>query len=324
MEMLFAPCRDIHERKELYFIEAYQQILTTYKWGNTSEFITSELIEKFSRNYGAVGIGRTEETGTLAAFTPSFSGKIMTDGIGEDVEGVTLNGEHVKGKRNVDVAIIFNNSMYFPDTPFLAWYADLFDETDKSIRANLLMSRIMPIGLAADDKTEKSLNKAYDKLMAGDLFAIARVNKIIDEDVFKTEQITNPDNVNKLQYLSLFWDTLQKRLYQKYGIPMTNANNKAAQVNEDEMLGSEFYSQIYLNDTYEMRLRGCEDVNRIFGLDWTVEPSAPFHAAKKSVMEEEENEDVTDEDEEVTETEETEQDNSESESEEEKEDKKDE
>lgn len=284
------------DRDCLYLIEEYQQILTTIKWD--AGRIPSELIEKFRRSLGCVAIGRSK-SGELVPFSPAFGGDIDIDGIGLDVSGNTLNGEYITGRRGEDIAIIWNNSLYYPDLPFLKWYAKMFGEVDKSIRANLLMSRLFPIALVGDEQSKKSVEKAYEKLLKGDdLYAIAKVNKLLDDEGFNITDITQVGNVDKIQYLSKLYDDLMRRLYVRYGVPMSNSNGKMAQTNEKELAGYEFYSQIYLNDNLEMAQRGCEEVNKIFGTEWSVELSKPFNKAKESVLEESEEEAT----EEVTET----------------------
>lgn len=268
-------------REDLYLIEEYNQILTTFEIDTKDDNIKSELLERFLRSQGVLAIGEDpKDDYKLVPFLPAFGGDIASDGIGIEVSGVTLNGHEITGKRGDDIAIIWNNSLYFPDTPFLKWYANMFSEADKSIRSNLLMSRLMPIGLAGDEQTKKSIEEAYKKVLDGDLYAIAKINQLIEEDGFKTADITNVDNITKIQYLSKFVDDLTRRLYVKYGIPISS-NAKMAQTNEGELQGYEFYSQIYLNDTFEQRKRGFDEVNRIFGRDWTVKMSKPFDTANE-------------------------------------------
>ena len=279
-----------NNREWLYYMEEFQQILTTFETKIAE--IPSELTEKILRKNGVCAIGTNPKTGKPVPFVPAFSGDIDIDGIGTEVTGVTLNGIDIKGKRGEDIAIIWNNSMYMPDSPFLAWYADMFAETDTSIRSNLLMSRLMPIGIAGDEESKKSLEKAYEKVLNGDLYAIALVNKLLTENGFETAEITNTDNITKIQYLSKFYDDLTRRLYVKYGIPISS-NAKMAQTNEDELQGYEFYSQIYLNDCFEMRKKGIEEVNRIFGEGTaTVALSKPFDRSRDVALKEEATTDV--------------------------------
>lgn len=273
------------DRETLYFIEEYNQILTTFL--TKVDEVPSELTEKFLRSSGVVAFGHDpEDGGKIVPFLPAFGGDLSFDGIGTHIEGVTLNGHRIEGERGKDIAVIFNNGLYMPDAPFLKWYANMFSEADKSIRSNLLMSRLMPLGLATDEQTKKTIESAYKKVLDGELYAIAKVNNIIDDEAFKTSDITNVDNIAKIQYLSKFVDDLTRRLYVKYGIPISS-NAKMAQTNEGELQGYEFYSQIYLNDCFEMRKRGIEDVNRIFGEGTgSVVLSKPFYTANTVALKE--------------------------------------
>lgn len=293
-----------NSREGLYLMEEFQQILTTFAWGADKN--PPELIEKYLRSKGCCAFGRSNPSGLnkgeVVPFSPAFGGPIGIDGLGTEISGVTLNGEYITGTRGKDIAVVFNCSTYMPDMPFLRWYAEMFSETDKSIRSNLLMSRLMPLGLAADEQSKKAIEAAYKKVLDGDLYAIAKINKIIDEEGFKTADITNIDNITKIQYLSKFYDDLTRRLYVKYGIPISS-NAKMAQTNSEELVGYEFYSQIYLNDCLEMRKRGVDEINSIFGTEWTVELSKPFSRSNEVALGEEEKEEEisTETPEEVTE-----------------------
>ena len=284
-------CEHLGGRDGLYLIESFNQILTTLTW--KADKIPTELIEKFRRVFGGVAIGRNK-AGDLVPFCPAFGGDIGIDGIGMDVSGVTLNGENITGRRGEDIAIIWNNSLYYPDLPFLKWYAEMFDQVDKSMRVNLIMARLFPIGVANTEQMMKSMEDAYEKVISGEeLFAIVKgVDLKDDGEVFKTTEITQVGNIDKIQYLSKFHDDLTRRLYVRYGIPMTNSNGKMAQTNESELAGYEFYSQIYLNDNLEFAKRGCEEVNRIFGTNWTVELSKPFQRANEDALKENEEKEV--------------------------------
>lgn len=238
------------------------------------ETIEAKFLEDFLNIAGSVAIGRVK--GELyAAPYAGRSGRTNQYGEGENVETNTPNGIEIAGKVGETVAVIYNNTARTPESDL--WFdASTFTEIDKSSNANIIFARIAPIFAAADDTTKKAIKDIIENVIAGNMEIVTSENIFAELQLgetlsgLKAIDITEPERIQYIQYLSQFYDVLMRRHFSRRGLPMRTPT-KAAQQSTDEIHGLDSVSWFYPLNKLNSRRAGLEMVNRIFGTSITVE-----------------------------------------------------
>lgn len=180
---------------------------------------------------------------------------------------------------NPDIVVCWNAPTRTPD--FQLWKtAGVLTEVDLSLLCNLIYSRLYPIGVAQDDKTKKTLEQLYANMKVGKFASITSKN-IFDSisgkdgtgvDVLNLTDVTVSD---KIQYLAKYRDDLMRWLWSMYG-QNVQATSKLAQESVAESTSGEGVSMILPHTMYHERLRECEELNKKFGWNVTVNFTEPW------------------------------------------------
>lgn len=126
-------------------------------------------------------------------------------------------------------------------------YASQFSEIDTSLFNNLMFSRIAPIAVVGNEKTQKTYENALDKMLTGELnnSILSSISLTTDRPAnLSTIDISNADYAGKIQYLSMYHEQLISRLARMYGINY-NFISKQANITNDELHNSDDYSCIF-------------------------------------------------------------------------------
>ena len=211
--------------------------------------------------------------GTLYADVATLGGDIDIYGYGTQGEIITRNGkETIRGKVGTDIIVGWNNSERVP-TFDLYRYAGLFKELEQSWRNNVIYSRMHPVPVAKNSKMKQAIdkiikdNKDADKTetVINDIPFIDQVNeKGVSIDVLT---LTDPDGVDRLQYLSKAYDDLLRRWWNLYGMDM-QSTGKMAQQTTVELEGYKAYSMIQPCDMLKCRQDWARQINERFGTEF--------------------------------------------------------
>ena len=256
-----------------HFNILYNALLEMFEWHDLPPTIPKRFLESFLHSTGKVFIAKIN--GEIYACNGTLSGEVDAYGMGTECIAVTPVGETC-GKRGVDIAYGINNDTSTPDT-LTYWISHLLGETDKSLQANVLYSRYMPIPKVNDMKDKQAFDEVLDKLEEGQLRAFASRNLFSEElgenaDVF---EITDVNRSDKIQHLSRLYDDLYKRFYNVYGQPL-QTQNKSSQALSDEVHGMDSVSFIIPMQMYKCRLALADEINRIFDTNISVTFSEPW------------------------------------------------
>lgn len=226
-------------------------------------------VERCLARYGEVGIGKLADD-TLYADVATLGGDIDRYGFGDDAEIVTRNGrERIKGKVGTDVVVGWNNSERVPNFDIFR-YSELFCEIEKSWKNNVIYSRMHPVPVARNAKMKGTIDKVIRDIKDADTSEtivndIPFVNEIEGIGVkIDTLTLTDPDAVDKLQYLSKAYDDLLRRWWNMYGMDM-QSTGKMAQQTTMELQGYSAYSMILPCDMLQCRQDWARRVNERFG-----------------------------------------------------------
>ena len=190
-----------------------------------------------------------------------------------------------------DCVIGYNNTVRTPEL-FISNYAELFNEIDISIKSNIITSRCASVPMAKDDKTKTALDNILTEIKEGNPKPIASTNlleELVDgenAEPVKMLHLTQPEQIERVQYLSKLYDDLQRRFWNTYGHSM-NSTGKMAQVSEMELEGYETYSMITPFTMLESRKELIELCNKVLGTDFEVDFSDAWQHLKDDTPNEE-------------------------------------
>lgn len=259
-----------------YFNMFLNILLDMFEWEGLPETIPARFLEMILHSKGEVFIGREKEDDPLVAAIGSLSGEIDDYSMGTDCVAVTPC-QSLQGKRNIDIAYGINNKTATPDT-LLYWLSHMLAVNDRSMELVSIYARLLPIPKVNDEKDKQMFDELIDKLIEGDPKAFASRNALADalgENGGETFNMTDPRQVDKLQYLSRFADDIIKRFYNFYGQPL-QTQNKAAQSISDELHGMDSVSFILPLQMLQCRQALADNINKIFGLEVSVRFSQPW------------------------------------------------
>ncbi len=257
-------------RYTTYFTQLWNVLLEMFEYKGLPDTIPKRFLESILHADGEVFVSRNSETGDLIASGGTLSGEVDAYGLGTDCIAVYPTGEE-RGKRNIDIAYGINNDTATPDM-LAYWIAHLMGETDKSINLNVIYSRFLKIPKVSDEKDKATFSELIKKLKEGDIEAFVSSNALDLELGAGTEtfDLTDVNKIDKIPYLTQFFEDLQKRFYNVYGQPMQN-QNKRAQTISDEIHGQDSVSFIIPCQMLRCRQALVDNINRIFGTEIEVD-----------------------------------------------------
>ena len=191
-------------------------------------------------------------------------------------------------KQHEEIAVGYNNLLHTPEYDIVR-FAKILAETDTSMYCNVMNSRISPILLADNNNQKVALDTAIQNVYSGKLSSIA-FNDIIDKiNANSTKEnshilhLTEPKNIEKLQYLSKFHDDLIRRLCNLHGVTM-NTTGKMAQLTQAELNEYSQFSGIYIQQQYDLLCEYIDEANRIENWNMSVEYGDSFRRFIKKDM----------------------------------------
>lgn len=254
--------------------------MSKFEYTNLPDGLYNELIERpFLRSgYGAMHPIKDSEDGSEKMFNgiPIISGVTMNYNIPRYAQLTTPCGETPTLLVGKDIALGYNNYNHTPEFDIMK-YARLFSEIDISLDIAIKNTRMTKVFVVGDSKKADAINTIMDDIYNGKPKAVA-LNTTFEDmldvggDGKRTPdiQLTDPRDVETLQYLSKLHDDLVRRLATLHGHKM-NTTGKMAQMTRDELNESETFSHIYVCQQMELRKRYIEDCNRILGTNIEVD-----------------------------------------------------
>ena len=254
-------------RYATYFNILWNTLLDMFVYEGLPETIPKRFLESILHANGEVFV--SEINGDLIASGGTLSGDVDAYGLGTECIAVCPTGE-AHGKRGIDIAYGINNDTATPDM-LTYWISHLLGETDKSIKCNVIFSRFTKIPKVASEKDKAMFEEIFKKLFDGEPQAFASSNALDLELGAGTEtfELTDVNKIDRLPYLTQFFEDCLKRFYCFYGQPMQNQNKRAQSIS-DEIHGMDSVSFILPVQMLNCRRALCEEINRIFGTEISV------------------------------------------------------
>lgn len=246
----------------------FNTMLEMFDYEGLPDTIPKRFLETILHTTGEVFISEINDK--LIASHGSLAGEVDEYGLGTKALAICPRGE-ASGQRGVDIAYGINNDTASPDS-LVYWIAHLLAETDKSIKTNVIYSRLLKIPKVSNEKDKAMFEEIIKKVMDGEAQAFASTNALDLELGAGTEtfELTDANKIDKLPYLTQFFEDCLKRFYNFYGQPMQNQNKRAQSIS-DEIHGQDSVSFIIPLQMLKCRQAMCEEINRIFGTEISVD-----------------------------------------------------
>ena len=268
-------------RYTTYFSILWNTLLDMFEYENLPDTIPKRFLESILHSTGEVFVSRINDK--LIASGGTLSGEIDEYGLGKECIAVCPGGE-AHGERGVDIAYGINNDTASPDA-LTYWIAHLLGETDKSIKSNVIFSRMLKVPKVSNEKDKAMCEELLKKVMDGEPQAFASSSALDLEFGSGTEsfELTDVNKIDRLPYLTQFFEDCLKRFYNFYGQPMQNQNKRAQSIS-DEIHGQDSVSFILPMQMLNCRIALCDEINRIFGTDIHVKFSPLWEIEYKALV----------------------------------------
>lgn len=212
----------------------------------------------------------TEHKGDLIALYSTPSGLLDFNGEPINVKCSSMYAplilDRVNGK---DCIVGHNNSLRTHDCN-IERFAHMFSQIDLSMVYNLFYSRLNKVFATDDEETSKTLQDILNSTEYGKLKTVTSTNIMSEltrgSKPIQEINLTDVKDVDKLQYLSNFYQDLLKRFCWIYGLPMNNSP-KMAQQSVEEIANASNGSNVLLFDIMENANKFCDKVNKLYGLN---------------------------------------------------------
>lgn len=256
-------------RENLYFTTLLLADEMMFTYENLPESISPKFLEDYLNISGSAGITKDGD-GYLVCPYPSRAGAPDIDQYGDGMQlvGATMNGKTLSGTIGKDAVIIYNNSARGRQWDILT-DATAFSDIDKSAAINVIFARFAPFFTAPNDTVKTAMKQAIENVIDGNPDMVVSENLYAalgsgQSEGVKLLEITRPEKIQYIQYLSKYYDDILKRHFSRRGLSV-RTGSKAAQQSVDEINGLDAVSWFMPLNKLKARQDGFDVFNRIYG-----------------------------------------------------------
>ena len=265
--------REKASRELPYFEKALERDATLFKWKSDNLKLPFQP-EMLLTLFGALGYDKKNGRWVTGSFNN------IRDEYGDFTEfvAITLSTEKKESyilRNHEEVIVCGNTPLYRDYNDEREFYAYFKSETDKSIFCQLINSRLNKAILAESDPKKKQIEKAFEAVKNG--APLVLVTSLLEN--LETLDLTDPDDIEKMQYLSGFYSTIEKRESNDLGIDLENIE-KRAQVTTEEIKQYNDYTTLEFLQMYEMRLNFVEEMKEA-GFNIEIVPNPVYYDEPK-------------------------------------------
>ena len=247
----------------LYWREQlFERVMRLFVWENTGDVKPKE-IEQRLLLAGHCGITKIKNENTLTAMFGSFHGvtKYLDEWKFYNVRCPIYSGNRTIGK---DVVVINNNSIRNPLYPLIHHYSILLAHTDVTLVDCLVNARDAGgVPVVSTEKQKQSVAEYQGKIFNGQYGAVTDIGNLGIQYVGSDRKTSQG-----LQDLIITREKILKSFYSDIGVRSAfekRSNSVEAEVEADTSL-----LLLNLSDMIDSRKKGAEEVNKLFGTNWTV------------------------------------------------------
>lgn len=242
--------------------QLFERVMRLFVWENTGDVKPKE-IEQRLLLAGHCGITKIKKENELTAMFGSFHGvtKYLDEWRFYNVRCPIYAGTRTIGK---DVIVINNNSLRNPLYPLVHHYAILLAHTDVTLVDCLVNARDAGgVPVVSTEKQKQSVAEYQGKIFNGQYGAVTDIGNLGIQYIGSDRK-----TAQGLQDVIITREKILKSFYSDIGVRSAfekRSNSVEAEVEADTSL-----LLLNLSDMIDAREKGAEEVNKLFGTNWTV------------------------------------------------------
>lgn len=248
------------------------EVIPRYVWNGLPSAIDSNILEKMLMTCGSlIPIEKNNEI---------YIQPTMLYGVGVYVEEPPYNvyTNPVLGSGNFEVdwknepCVLYDNSARFNKNSIIERTAMKLARTESAIDIILTNNNGTEIMLAKNNNISESIKKIFEERKKGNLYVPVNedIIDVITESVKIIESSKNP-NIPDVNQLLILYNNQLRQFYRDFGILITKDKSQA--VLSDETENDSIYTNNILNDSLDMRKKWCDEMNKKYNLNISVEIS---------------------------------------------------
>ena len=202
-----------------------------------------------------------------------FTGVLDDEGDFETYVAIPLSSSNpgAEDRKNHDQIIVCrNNPLCLPNTAQNEWFAKLKAESDTSLMCMILLTRLSKMIEAFSDAQKNQVEAAFKNIKEG--LPVVITSSLIED--LKISELTDPDFIDKIQYISGLMQEIDKREANLKGIDL-ELLDKRAQVTSNELKQYDDITTLDYLTRYVERLRFVEEMKEN-GFDIEIVPNPIF------------------------------------------------
>lgn len=202
-----------------------------------------------------------------------FTGVLDDEGDFETYVAIPLSSSNpgaVDRKNHEQIIVCRNNPLCLPDTAQNEWFSKLKSESDTSLMCMILLTRLSKIIEAFSDAQKNQIEAAFKNIKEG--LPVVITSSLIED--LKIQELTDPDFIDKIQYISGLMQEIDKREANLKGIDL-ELLDKRAQVTSNELKQYDDITTLNYLIKYTERLRFVEEMKEN-GFDIEIVPNPIF------------------------------------------------
>ena len=202
-----------------------------------------------------------------------FTGVLDNEGDFETYVAIPLSSSNpgAQDRKNHDQIIVCrNNPLCLPNTASNEWFSKLKSESDTSLMCMILLTRLSKIIEAFSDAQKNQIEAAFKNIKEG--LPVVITSSLIED--LKIQELTDPDFIDKIQYISGLMQEIDKREANLKGIDL-ELLDKRAQVTSNELKQYDDITTLDYLVRYTERLRFVKEMQEN-GFDIEIVPNPIF------------------------------------------------
>lgn len=269
------------EQKEMSLADIYvdncnllfEKCVRIFKWNELPENLPQREIEKYLISLGFCGFVNDKKCGFMVS-NGGMTGPTQYDDVFRKftyARPTAYGGIVTIGK---DCVIIRNTSIMNSLSGLIRRTASQLAHADITLRAALVNYRANEVLSAEDDATAESINAYYDSLYEGKLKAI------VDSGLINgVKNLSSSKSYADLLKLTDVKNEIMRSFFAEIGI--RQKSDKRERLVTEEVESDSMMLLFNIHDMLEQRQNACEEINKIFGLNMSVELSEEWDYLKK-------------------------------------------